>query len=293
MHYAIDGTLWDSPAADGYDRMVLSVLEGLRGLGHTYTILGKKNTPPNWREQLLPGGWLRKTVPRVMRERGLDRWVSWTGQAIPGEVPQTVLRVEPLKGVAGLLPYYQPAGPFSWEEREATRAAYSERKEYFLWLGVIDRQERWKEVMKAFSQFKIRQRSQMQLLIAPWKVEDPTFRESLDSYKYRADVKVLDEWEPAGPGAYAWLYTPETDNLGWVAAASLTMGVPLISTAESAAQAWAENAIEWVDPDAFPAIVEAMLRLYKDEAYRKRLMDNGRIPDGPAVLRQYEQVLTG
>lgn len=293
MHFAIDGTLWDTPAADGYDQMVLSVLEGLRGLGHTCTILGKKSTPPNWREQLVPGGWLRKTIPRVLREQGLDRWVSWTGQAVPEGVPQTVLRVEPLKGVAGLPPYYPPAGPFSWEEREAVRAAFSERKEYFLWLGVIDRQERWKEVMKAFSQFKIRQRSQMQLLMAPWRVEDPTFRESLDSYKYRADVKVLQQWEPAAPGAYAWLYTPEADNLGWAAAASLTMGVPLISTAESAARAWAEDAIEWVDPGSFAAIGEAMLRLYKDEAYRKRLMDNGRIPDAPVVLRQYEQVLTG
>jgi glycosyltransferase involved in cell wall biosynthesis len=314
MHFAIDGTLWENPAADGYDRMVLSVLEGLRGLGHTYTILGKKNatpatashwaeTAPNWREQFIPGGWLKKTVPRVMRERGLDRWVSWTGQAVPEEVPQTLLRVEPLKGVrlttadgkAGVIlpPYYPPAGPFAWEEREAIRATYSDRREYFLWLGVIDRQERWKEVMKAFSQFKIRQRSQMRLLIAPWRVEDPTFQESLDTYKYRADVRVMEQWAPAAPGAYAWLYTAETDNLGWVAAAALTMGVPLISTAESAARGWAENAVEWVDPDAFPAIVEAMLRLYKDEAYRKRLMDNGRVPDGAAVLRQYEQVLTG
>ena len=372
MRFAIDGTLWESYRPDLYDRMAMAVLEGLEALGHPSTFLGKARTSPlppaghgappaarqtlaepnppqaarwmqvesNFVEKVLPGGWLKRSVPRVIREGSMDRWVSWTGEnTLPGGGQRVFLKdvsellwgaspkaaasvrakcasvlkdptaevitfsqraAEMLGGsrIHALPPFYGAAVPASWEAREAAKATFSDRKEYFLWVGTLDGQAHWRDAMKAFSQFKIRQRSQMQLLMAPWKVLDGDFGESLASYKYRADVKVLDPalWERAAVGAYALLYTPRTDELGWMVPAAMAMEVPLVSTTASVAREWAEEAVEWVDPGSPAAIVEAMLRLYKDETYRSRLLARGKAireaNSGEVVLRQYEQVLT-
>jgi glycosyltransferase involved in cell wall biosynthesis len=351
MHLAIDGTLWDTYRPDLYDRMALDVL---KSLGQPLSYLGKGPVPPslptaNWLQadmnvwdKVRPSGFLQRTVPRVMREAGLDRWVTWTGQAIgPTVAPAGGQRIF-VKEVASLL---WPAGgsgeqnaggrpaaaiiakyvealkdpraellvfstrvaemfrddvsaarihvlpPFfggsearaqapSEEARDAAKAAFGEGKEYFLWLGSLDRQSHWREALKAFSQFKVRQRSRMRLVMAPWRVMDEAFEESLRSYKFRADVTVLDQgldnWERAAPGAYALLFTPETDELGWVTAAAQRLETPLISTVSSVAREWAGNTVEWVDPRSPESIAEAMLLLFKDEGYRGKLLQAGK-----------------
>jgi glycosyltransferase involved in cell wall biosynthesis len=191
-------------------------------------------------------------------------------------------------------------GPAPWDEKQGVKTAFSTGQEFFLWTGTIDERGHWREALKAFSQFKVRQRSQMQFLMAPWKISDPDFQDSLDSYKYRADVKVIgpgpELWEKAARGAYALLYTPEYDELGWVTGAALRMEIPLINTFRSVASEWAEDAVEWVDPNVLESIAEPMLKLYKDEAYRNRLLARGKAlhaeRDRASLLRQYEQVLT-
>ena len=86
----------------------------------------------------------------------------------------------------------------------------------------------------------------MRLVMAPWRVDDEAFAESLRSYKFRADVTVVgpgpDTWQQAAPGAYALLFTPPTDELGWVTAAAQQLGAPLISTAGSVA----DDVVAWL-----------------------------------------------
>ena len=218
------------------------------------------------------------------------------GNAPPHNAAAHNAPAEAAARIHALPPFFKgPASAPAEEERDAAKAAFGEGKEYFLWLGNLDGQAHWREALKAFSQFKVRQRSRMRLVMAPWRVDDEAFAESLRSYKFRADVTVVgpgpDTWQQAAPGAYALLFTPPTDELGWVTAAAQQLGAPLISTAGSVAREWAGDAVEWVDPRSPESIAEAMLRLFKDEVYRGRLLGMGRelaeTMEGGKVINRY------
>jgi glycosyltransferase involved in cell wall biosynthesis len=199
-----------------------------------------------------------------------------------------------------VLPAFYDLGlaPPAWEDRENAKWGYNDGKEYFLWMGTLDPEAHWMEILKAFSLFKTRQKSQMRLLLAPWKITDADFQERLSTYKFRADVKVLepghDVWKRVIRGAYALLYTPRVDALGWVPGLALSLGIPLIGAEMSVAREWTGDTVAWVDPGSPEAIAGAMIRLYKDEDYRARIQAEGitLAGDRAGALHQYEQVFS-
>ena len=85
---------------------------------------------------------------------------------------------------------FQPA---TIQEREIVKEKYAEGNEYFIYKGIIDPQQNLTNLLKAFSFFKKRQRSKMQLIIAgePGEKYDEFVR-SLQSYRFKNDVKVLE-----------------------------------------------------------------------------------------------------
>jgi hypothetical protein len=289
---------------------------------------------PNLMEKLRPAGWLKRTIPRVMTDNRLDRWVSFDGNvSAPGgriflknvapllwpdsaprgaadalratydealEDPATEVLLFsqraadllPAAGTTGgttgggsapdgrsaprvhvLPPFYAPPPT---TDRDAVKAEYGQGKEYFLWTG--DAGDHWRDAMKAFSQFKLRQRSQMRLVLAPWGPQNEDLKDSLATYKFRADVAVIapGKWEQAALGAYALLHTPATDELGWMTLAGLTLETPVITTQKNVAREWARDAVEWIDPADPLSIANALLQLYKDETYRSRLLARGK-----------------
>jgi hypothetical protein len=201
-----------------------------------------------------------------------------------------------------VLPAFYPSGlsAASWEEKEQAKASYSGGQEYFLWIGSPAGESHWMEALKAFSMFKKGQRSHMQLLMAPWGNPGEGLPGSLASYKYRADVRIIDQgqadWQALFRSAYAVLYLPHFDELGWVPGMAAELEVPLISTWRSIAGDWARDSVLWVGPESPDSVADAMIRLYKDESFRGRLLDKGRslaaTRQGVSMLSQYEQVLT-
>jgi hypothetical protein len=110
------------------------------------------------------------------------------------------------------------------------------------------------EALKAFSVFKRGQRSQMQLVMAPWTEPGESWQSSLETYKYRADVRVVRgreaDWRELLRSAYAGLYLPHADELGWVPGIAVELEVPLISTWRSTGREWASDAALWVSPES-------------------------------------------
>lgn len=371
MHFAVDGTLWEGPDPDLYDKMAGLILVNLALKGTRFTLIGKTlpSLPPalsegserlDWLlaeeklgDRLLKDGWARKAVPRALDAAAATSWISWEGRNTGGEHPQWLF----LRGLSDLLwpgpggispeagrrfgarwrnllqkrgtgivtfsagavpllkehfgaredairvlPAFYPSNVpvASWEEREQAKARYSGGQEYFLWIGSPGAGAHWKEALKAFSLFKKGQRSHMQLLMAPWEKPGEELSGSLASYKYRADVRIIDreqgDWQSVFRSAYAVLYLPRFDELGWVPGMAMELGVPLISTWRSIAAEWARDAVLWVAPESPESVAEAMIRVYKDENFRGLLLDRGRAlaatRTAAAVLSQYEQVLT-
>lgn len=174
----------------------------------------------------------------------------------------------------------------SWEERDVVKERLAGGKEYFLWVGPVEQAfYNWKTVLKAFSLFKKRQRSNMQLVMLTTGAAEAGFEQSLATYKYRGDVQVLpwteENWGEAVAGAYAVLHTPVYDELGWVAAMSMQSGVPLVGSQYSVAKEWGGDAGVWVDVQQQDSLADALMRLFKDEMYRGKLA-----AAGPALVEE-------
>jgi hypothetical protein len=109
MDFAIDGTIWEDFPRNPFQFSVIALLEGLCARGHKVTILGKSagelpdrelfaTLPPGsfqWlkaesllTEKLSRYGWVQRTVPRVMKSRGLDMWIGIAGGGYPQGVAQ-------------------------------------------------------------------------------------------------------------------------------------------------------------------------------------------------------------
>ena len=404
MHFIIDGTLWEAPGPDGYDRMVERILRGLSTRGHGFTFVGKGSAPLggvlapglDWRiapekigDRLTRDGWYKKSVPRVLGAGPMPGaasqaptpasaapWISWEGHDLPGNAtqwlflkdisdllwpgpkglsPESDRKLKAWKETLGrpgtglvtfswgaaallaerwgvgqaavgagsasagsavsegasafpmlppnlrVLPAFYPAdfAPATWEEKQKMKTAHSGGQEYFLWTGSPSGGH-WMEALKAFSVFKRGQRSQMQLLLAPWTEPGDGWQASLETYKYRADVRVVRgrevDWRELLRSAYAGLYLPQSDELGWVPGVAAELEVPLISTWRSIGREWASDGALWVTPESPDSIAEAMIGVYKDEGFRSRLLERARtLAEGhkiDSLIVQYEQLLT-
>ena len=81
-------------------------------------------------------------------------------------------------------------GPINEEEKSVIKNKYSEDKEFFLFNSIFSRQEDFIDLLKSFSHFKKRQRSNFKLLLT--SPINSFFEKSLAGYKYRNDVKFVD-----------------------------------------------------------------------------------------------------
>ncbi len=354
MNFAIDGTIWEDFPPNPFQFSINALLEGLCARGHKVTILGKSMEAPHlWQqatnvqgrvewlkaestltERLSRNGWVQKTIPRVMKSRGLDMWIGIQGAAYPQEVAQAIFLTQSLDpGISGkktdlwtdleriwltfdakiarILEEDKPEArgrifcvPALYRKEvgvmdaEQFKAAYAESREYFLWWGPMKTGGPWVEALKAFSLFKIRQRSHMPLLLAPWNKPDEEVMRSLGAYKFKNDVHLLGE-DPhiraeAVRFAYALLNNTPGDEIGWAATLAIGEGVPLISIPDKGA-AWAGSTVEWVTHGDPQSLAGAMMHLYTDERFRSQLLsriaDLKEKRDPDRLLSVYEEVL--
>jgi hypothetical protein len=167
--------------------------------------------------------------------------------------------------------------PLSFEERETAKSEYAGGKEYFLAIVPSAGQKELVNLLKAFSLFKRRQRSNMQLVIID---RDPPsgkdWKEKLSTYKYREDLHWADPPSPAGitGAAYALLLPFAGDIPGIPILNAWKAGVPVIAGPELSGIA-GEAALAGGPGD--PAALAAQLMLlYKDEPRRNDLIEKGK-----------------
>jgi|SRR6185437_7737926 len=169
------------------------------------------------------------------------------------------------------------------EEREVIKEKYAEGNEYFIYYGIISAEQNLLNLLKAFSFFKKRQRSKMQLLITGKRGEKyDEFVGSLQSYRFKNDVKLIEgispnETEKVLASAYAMLYVPFYEAGGIEVIEAMKMEAPLIVSEIGILKEYCGDAALYVDPNNFNDIAEKMMRLFKDELKRKDLIEKGRL----------------
>lgn len=168
--------------------------------------------------------------------------------------------------------------PVGWEEKEIIREKYAGGKSYFLFSGDIDRRSNIINLLKAFTLFKKRQKSNMLLLIAG--NADAAFKKELQTYALRNEVKLLEnvsvpDLAKITAAAYALVYPVLYSDLALPALQAIQCGVPVVSSNTGALPAILADAALFADPGNVNEIAQNMMLVYKDEEKAKSLVHAG------------------
>lgn len=170
----------------------------------------------------------------------------------------------------------------SEDEKTAVKEKYTEGKNYFIYTGAIHPRKNLTHLLKAFSVFKKRQKTDWKLVLAgrlAWKYEG--FIKSLQSYKYRQDVLLTgyvaeEELVVLTGAAYGLIYPSLWEGFGVPVLEAMVAGVPVITSANSSMQEIAGDAALYADAADHTDIADKMMLLYKDESLRSKMIEKGK-----------------
>ncbi|HSC54436.1 MAG TPA: glycosyltransferase [Phnomibacter sp.] len=169
--------------------------------------------------------------------------------------------------------------PMVWVEKEAVKTSFSGGQEYFLYFGPAAPTGDMVVLLKAFSQFKKRQKCNMQLLIALSKPDGhAALHHKLASYKYRSDVRVMQEQTMTeiarlATASYA-VISPLKYQPGWWLLGSMQVGTAIAVVNTTIVQEVCGDACINLTAWETDALAQNMMLLYKDENYRGQLVAN-------------------
>lgn len=161
--------------------------------------------------------------------------------------------------------------PLSFEEKQSVKEKYAASKEYFLFSGPVHEGSNLINLLKAFSIFKQRQKSNMKLLLLTKKIPaGNSFAGSIRLYKYRHDVQLLEdvpqhELKRIVASAYTFvsplLYAGEYENIF----NAMQCGVPVIASDNESNKELLGEAVLFIDPKNTADIADKMMLLFKNE----------------------------
>ena len=176
--------------------------------------------------------------------------------------------------------------PLDWEEKEIIKEKYTEGRAYFLFSGDISQRGNLINVLKAFSFFKKRQKSNMLLLIAG--DADETFKTALKTYKLRNEVRLLEaltkeDLAKITASAYALVYPVFYTDLALPALQAMQSAVPVITSNTGGLPSVFGKAALYANPGDHEDIAGKMMLVFKDEDKANEL-----VKAGNELLLQYK-----
>jgi Glycosyl transferases group 1 len=198
----------------------------------------------------------------------------------PGSEPADLGAVEKIVVVHGAADNRYT--PLPAEGQHRVKQDHSDGKEYFLTVVSGARPEELIYLLKAFSLFKKRQRSNMQLVLAGSDALKGLARVGLDSYKYRSSVHVFEYLgeEPLArlvAASYATILPFRRDNLGIAVLNAWRAGSPVLATASAFGAVMGDDEVLAVEPNDPDSLAGQMMQIYKDERLRSRLIMKGTV----------------
>jgi glycosyltransferase involved in cell wall biosynthesis len=168
--------------------------------------------------------------------------------------------------------------PLNWEAQELIKEKYTGGKAYFLYSGNINQHSNIINLLKAFTFFKKRQKSNMMLLIAG--NADEIFKKELKTYKLRNEVKLLEDPDKAElakitASAYALVYPVLYNDLALPALQAQHCHIPVVISGTGALRSVFGQSAFYIDPESHEDIAEKMMLVYKDEKKTKEMIKAG------------------
>lgn len=171
--------------------------------------------------------------------------------------------------------------PLTATEKDNLRARYTGGKNYFLIPGEQEESKEIVNLLKAFSVFKKRQKSDWKLVMTgAVSAQFKNFYKVLSNYRYRDDVVLTEKnddttvanWLGA---AYGLVCAGVAHKISTLVPASLRMGVPVILATHAAMTEMAGDAALYADTGDHRDIADKMMLLYKDESLRNHHIEKG------------------
>jgi glycosyltransferase involved in cell wall biosynthesis len=169
-----------------------------------------------------------------------------------------------------------------WAEKESVKTRYSGGREYFIFAGDIDERHCLLTLLKAFSQFKKWQQSNMQLILAGHKTGwTEKLVEKISSFKYRDDVHLMIDPSKQTLNtligcAYAFLYPALHDYLPVNILRAMRAGIPVITSNIPVIYELAADTVVYSDAANTETLARSIQLIYKDEKYRAELIDSAK-----------------
>ena len=168
--------------------------------------------------------------------------------------------------------------PLTANEREAVKMKYADGEEYFVFAGALQPRKNVINLLKAFIQFKNRQRNDMKLVIVgrmAWKFQELV--EMRATMPFRKDVKWVgymdvEELSEVIGASYALVYPSLFEGFGIPILEALKCNVPGVVSNTSSMPEVAGDAALFVDPTDVDDIAWKMQEIYKNEPLRDMLI---------------------
>ena len=168
--------------------------------------------------------------------------------------------------------------PIDQQEKENIKDMYADGKEYFLSPAINNPRSNLLNLLRAFSFFKKRQKSNMLLLITG----DPgeAFMNELKTYKFRNEVKLIqnqcnEETTKIMAAAYALVYPVMYADSAQVPLQAMQCRVPVIASNAGGLPETCRDAALYIDPANFEEIAQKMMLVFKDEDQAKEMVKAG------------------
>ncbi|TCZ65771.1 glycosyltransferase family 4 protein [Flaviaesturariibacter aridisoli] len=223
-------------------------------------------------------GYLRRMLPRfVRRARVLCTVSDFTRADLQQQYQLPAHRIRIVQN--GVRAGFAPLG---YEERAVVKERYTGGTEYFLYAGALQPRKNLINLLKGFSQFKKRQKSNWKLVLAgrlAWKNDE--FLTLLQSYKYRDDVVLTGyvddgELQRLMAACYAFVYPSLFEGFGVPVLEAMQSGVPVLTSSNSAmAEVCGPEGALYFDPKEPASIAGELMHIYKDEDGRRQLIEKG------------------
>lgn len=169
--------------------------------------------------------------------------------------------------------------PPGHNEIQNIKEKYTEGKEYFLAYITDVSAPNTIMLLKAFSAFKKRQLSNMQLVLAVSSTQKEEPVKDLASYKYRSEIRIIspanEQTEAAiTSAAYAAIYLPSMDVFEYKGLFAIKNNIPLITLDNEFCKSLYGNAALYTANDE-KNIAQYMMLVYKDENLRNEHIHAG------------------
>ena len=169
----------------------------------------------------------------------------------------------------------------SWPEKESVKTKYAAGKEYFI-VVVEGQQQGLVNLLKAFSLFKKRLQSNMQMVFAGNELKsDMDFIEKLETFKYRQDIHIYDnisndDLKILISAAYALVHSFYEDDPGTTILNAFKADLPVIVSDEGSLREIAADAALYASIHNPEILATQLMLLYKDENLRRQLIEKGK-----------------